>query len=86
MRGGPTAAAPRSPLASAGAGSQIRTTGRTAREAHRRGGGRTEARSPVLARQRTGAYTAPTSIESPIATRRRISACVCAMAPREAAW
>jgi hypothetical protein len=40
LRGGPTAAAPRSPPASAGPGSPARTVGRTARAAHRRGGGR----------------------------------------------
>jgi hypothetical protein len=67
VRGGPTAAAPRSPPASAGPGAPARTAGRTARAAHRRGGGRAVARSPVLARQRTGAYTPPTPIEFPIA-------------------
>jgi hypothetical protein len=59
VRGGPTAAAPRSPPASAGPGSLARTAGRPAREARRRGGGRADARSPALARQGTGAYTPP---------------------------
>ena len=66
VRGGPTAATPRSPPAPAGPGSPVRTAGRTAREAHRRGGGCAEARSPLLARQRTRAYTPATPIEFPI--------------------
>ena len=66
VRGGPTAAPPRSPPAPAGPGSPVRTAGRTAREAHRRGGGRAEARSPLLARQRTRAYTPATPIKFPI--------------------
>jgi len=69
VRGGPTAATPRSPPAPAGPGSPVRTAGRTAREAHRRGGGRAEARSPLLARQRTRAYTPATPIEFPIEAR-----------------
>jgi hypothetical protein len=40
------------------------------REAHRRGDGRAEARSRVLATQRTGAYTPPIPIEFPIAYHR----------------
>ena len=60
---GPDAPMPRRP---AGPGSPIRTAGRTAREAHRRGGARAEARSPVRSRQGTGACTPPTSIEFPI--------------------
>ena len=36
-------------------------------DAHRRGSGCAEARSPVHARQRTGVYTPPTTIELPIA-------------------
>ena len=66
VRGGPTAATPRSPPAPAGPGSPVRTAGRTARKAHRRGGGRAEACSPLLARQRTRAYTPATPIEFPI--------------------
>ena len=52
----------------AGPGSPVRTAGRTAREAHRRGGGRAEARSPLLARQRPRAYVPATPIEFPIRT------------------
>ena len=60
------AVSPQRPRGPAGPGSPARTAGRTAREAHRRGGGRAEARAPVLARQGTGAYTRPTSIGFPI--------------------
>ena len=45
-----------------------RTSDLTAREGHRRGVGRAEARSPVLARRGTTAYTRPTPIEFPILT------------------
>ena len=69
VRGGPTAPSPWAPPASVGLGSPVRTAGRTAREAHWRGSGRADARSPVLARQRTGAYTPATPIEIPIPTR-----------------
>jgi hypothetical protein len=54
------------PPAPTGPGSPVRTAGRTACEAHRRGGGRAEARSPLLARQRTRAYTPATAIEFPV--------------------
>jgi hypothetical protein len=66
VRGGPVAAPPTSPPAPAGPGSPVRTAGRTAREAHRRGGGRAEPRSPLLARQRTRAETPAAPIEFPI--------------------
>jgi hypothetical protein len=50
----------------AGPGSPVRTSDRTAREAHRRGGSRAEALSPFHSRQGTRACTPPTSIEFPI--------------------
>ena len=54
-------------------GSLARTPGRTAREAHRSGGGRAVARAPVLARQGTGAYVQPTPIEIPSVKRHSVS-------------
>ncbi|MDQ8158133.1 MAG: hypothetical protein P3B76_03165 [Gemmatimonadota bacterium] len=53
------------PAVPAGPESPARTAGRTVHEAHRHGGHRAAARSPVFARQGTGAYTPLTSIEFP---------------------
>ncbi len=50
----------------AGPGSPAGTTGQTARETHRRGGGRADALAPMLARQRTENYAYRPPIEFPI--------------------
>jgi hypothetical protein len=67
-RGPPAWAAvsPRRSRGPAGPGSPVRTADRTAREAHRRGGRRAEALSPVRLRQWPRGCTPPTSIECPI--------------------
>jgi hypothetical protein len=67
VRGGATAVASRSPLASAGRRGTRPDRRPSTSEAHRRGDIRAEDHSPVLATQRAGADIFPTPIECPIA-------------------
>jgi hypothetical protein len=67
VRGVPTAAASRSPLASAGPRGTRPDRRPSTRETHRRGDIRADDHPPVLATRRAGAYTSPAPIECPVA-------------------